>query len=391
MYYIDSRAVTEAIGRDARTFRALLDFGGRILSGADVGRITIEHTMSDDDTLSIGDIIARRAEIHLYGTRHVAKGESFRLYLYLLDHDGTGRARHLDLSQWTHAELAMLTHAQIAALGITKDADGAALDGYLIPFGAFVVANVRISGISTVITAYDRLAACDMPYVPSIPFPTDSGTLTEDVLTQLGITERVIPDSGAFITSDAGPLLTAEGEEFLCSDEYSFAIPDAPEGKTCREVLGYIAAMHGGNGILDRNGAYTTAFIARGGAAFDMEKLDEPEIAEADISVDGLRCILGSDAELTAGNPEGAHAVEFTCPWMTRERLLAIWDSIRHIRWRPAQVHERLADPRRDIGDLRYYSRGRDRFHIPILSLTYHFDGGLSADITAAGRLDEEV
>lgn len=391
MYAIDSQKVLAAISGTSRTFRALLDFGSHVISGADVGKICIEHTMSEDDTLAIGDVLSRRAEIHLFGSRTLLKGESFRLYLYLLDYSGTSRARHRDLGQWTHRELSMLTHAQIAALGPAKDADGTVMDNVLIPFGEFVVAKVTLSGSASVITAYDRLSACDVPYTPAIDFPADSGAVTMDILQQLGISERVIAGSGVLLTADAGELLTADAQELLCSAEYTFTIQEAPTGRTCREMLGAIAAIYGGNATLDRNGACTTVFAARGGAAFDMDKLDEPELASEDISVSGIRCMLDEENELTAGDPDGAHAVTFFCPWMTAERLQAVWDAVRHLQWRPAQVHERLADPRRDIGDLRYYCRGKHKCNIPIMSLTYHFDGGLSADITAAGQSEEEI
>ncbi len=391
MYSLDNQIVAEAIGADSRTFRAMLDFDVFTISGSDVGRLSVEHIMSDDDTLSIGNVISKRTEIKLYGNRSVRKGDSFRLYLYLLDFDSerTQRATHRDLSQWTHRELSMFTHEEIATLGRTKDPDGIPLENVFIPFGDFVVTKVSVFGAETTITAYDRLAFADKPYQPTIPFPADAAAVTDDVLAQLGINGRVITEDGNLQTNSRQDVLTSDAGELLCSAEYSFVIPEPPQGKTCREMLGAIAAVYGGNAVLNRNGEYTTAFIDNAGSSFAPDRIDEPETAAEDISVSGIRCHLDTDLELTVGNPDGAYAVEFECPYMTQERLKEIWRSISYFRWRPSQVHERLADPRRDIGDLRFYKQNGKQMNIPIMSLTYHFDGGLSADITACGNIDE--
>lgn len=385
MYNITSQLVNQAIMSDARTFRALLDFGTFTISGADVGRATTEHTISDDDSISIGEVISRRAEINIYSRKTVRKGDVFRLFLYLLDYGASGSAAHAALRQWTHRELSMFTHAQIKSLSATKDADGAPLDGVLIPMGEYVVRRVQIHGTSTTITAYDKLSAADQIYAPTIAFPADSGTVTDDVLRQLGITSRTIAGGGYLLTSDSGELLTSDAGELLISAEYSFTIDGIPDGMTCREVLGAISAVYGGNAILDRNGNFTTAFMSISGSQYDQNKVDGPEIADADVKLSGIRCILSGDEALTVGDPEGAYAIECTCPWMTQERLNTIWKRLRNFRWRPASLHERLADPRRDMGDLKYYKDARGKFSIPVTGLIFHFDGGLSADVTAAG------
>lgn len=392
MYQIVSNAVNQAIMRTSRTFRLLLDFGHFSISGSDVGCATIEHTMSDDETLHIGDVISRRAEIDLYTARSVRKGDVFRLYLYLLDHTGERAqpATHRSLSQWSHRELSMFTHREIALLGRTKDPDGVPLDAYYIPMGEYVVRSVKLSGSTTTIAAYDRLSGADAVYAPTISFPADAGAVTEDILRQLGISGRIPVSGGALLTSDAEELLTADAGELLVSAEFSFTIPAIPEGSTCREILGAIAAMYGGNAVLDRDGRLTTMFVSRAGAEFDADRVDEPELAAADVSLSGMRCYLGEENTLTAGDPDGAYAMEFTCPYMTQERLNVLWNELRFFRWRPAQVHERLADPRRDLGDLRYYTSARiGRVSIPVMGLIFHFDGGLSADVTACGQTEE--
>ena len=391
MYSITNEEVVRAATGTSRTFRALLEFSdGGIISGADVGAITAEHIMSDDDTIAIGRIISRRAEISIYGGRTVRRGSSFRLYLYILDWGGVSsqQTTHRMLSQWTHRELSMLTHARIARVGKSKDPDGAALGDFYIPLGEFVAVKCVSSGSSAVITAYDRLYFSENPYAPGIEFPADAADVTDDILSQLGIAGRVTADSGELLCTDLGVLLTSEDEEIHCGEEYSFTITSAPEGRTCREVLGHIAAMYGRNGVLNRNGEYTTVFISPCGEPFGADTTDEPELADNDVSVSGIRCVKNAETTLTAGDPEGAYAVGFECPYMTESRLGEIWGELLTLSWRPAQVYERIADPRRDIGDMMYISASGVRCNIPVTSLTFHFDGGLAADISACGQVE---
>ncbi|MBE6862367.1 MAG: hypothetical protein E7497_05660 [Ruminococcus sp.] len=69
--------------------------------------------------------------------------------------------------------------------------------------------------------------------------------------------------------------------------------------------------------------------------------------------------------------------MEFECPYMTQERLAELWTNIRKLKWRPSQVYERIADPRRDIGDMFYYATTDKNCSIPITSQVFNFDGGL--------------
>lgn len=394
MYKIGNDKVTEAITGLSRTFRALLEFrDGDIISGADVGEITVEHIMSDDNTAAIGRIISKRAEINVYSRKTVRRGDVFRLYLYLLDRSGraeeTVRTGHRMLKQWTHRELSLLTHSQIAGRGRCKDADGSALGGVYIPFGELIAAKVVNSAGAAVITAYDRLQFSDKVYVPEISFPAGADDVTDDVLRKLGIAGRRKPDTGELLCRDGTPLLDSNGEELICAAEYAFTIAAAPYGKTCREVLGYIAAMYGRNGMLDRDGVYTTFFISSSGEVQDADRIDEPEIADDNISISGLRCTVSAEAALTAGDSEGVYAAEFECPYMTGKRLEEIWREISRYKWRPAQIYARLADPCCDLGDMGYLDSAGSRLSIPVTALTYHFDGGLSADITSCGQVEE--
>lgn len=394
MYEIENAEVVAAIESNSRTFRALIEFAdGSIVSGADIGTADIEHITADDGAVTFGNIISKRVEIKLYCDRKIRRGEIFRLYLYLLDFGGTvgtERATHRMLRQWKHRELSLLTQTQIAYAGRSKNTDGTVLGNVYIPMGEFAAVKCTIEGLCQTVTAYDKLAFADKPYVPAISFPADVSAVTDDILRQLNIAGRVIMESGEFICAGDGAFICAEDGAFICSEEYSFFIPKPSLKTTCRELLGYIAAMYGRNGILDRNGAYTTFFIGSSGTAYDRDKLDEPSLAENNVSVSGISCEVSEDTVLTAGEAENVYTVSIICPYMTEERLEQLWSEMRYLSWRPADASERLADPRRDIGDLMYYDSSEGRYRLPVTSLTFHFNGGLSADVSSCGQVETD-
>ena len=389
MYHITSQAVIDRIESDCRTFRAVLDFGSRQISGAEVGHIRTEHMQSEDDAIQLGGVLSRHAEIKLYTDRLPAKGETFVLYLYLLDWGAASEGTSYSaLHHMTHGALSVYTHAQIQTLGAYSDGDGAPLGGELIPMGEFVVSRAKICGIEATLDCYDKLGT-DRVYVPHVTFPADSFDVVDDVIGQLGISSRR-PVSGGYLKTASGEyFLTASGQKIITGAEYAFTVSEPPSGTTCRELLGWIAAMYGGNGILDRQGRYTTLFVSDDTCKLSSDRINEPDTAEAPVSIKGLRCIVSENTALTVGDltdPDNPLIVEFDCPYMTQERLAVIWLKLSRIRWTPGSLTERLGDPRRDLGD-RLYLPGRG---ITLLAsgAAFTFDGGLQTEITSCGNLE---
>ncbi len=364
----------------SRTFRMLMEFSdGRIISGQDIGRTTVEHPMSDDNLIPIGSILSRRAEITVYSEIPVYKGDVFRLYLYLVD---LWNASDRPLSSMTHGELSAYTHDQIAAMADSIDGE-LPVGGVYIPFGEFVTVSAVRKGEALTVTAYDRLRNSDKIYIPEITFPASSEEVTDDILRQLGIASRAVKSSGALLCSDAGEVVDSSGRIILCSEDYTFTIGSAPKKTTCRQLLGWIAAMYGKNGITDREGIYTTILIQPGSTALEPDKTDEPEIADRDIRLSGIRCIVDNEVTLEAGDSGEEYTVELECPYMTQGRLDELWTELNRLSWRPAQVFERIGDPRRELGDVVIWKT----HSIPVTSLTFNYDGGLSADIAACGEI----
>lgn len=396
MYVIENEAVIGAINSDCRTFRALIESGERKYTAGQIGRVTTEHTQTQTDGLQLGAVLSRRAEIMLYNLPDEQavphKGDDMMLYLYLL------KWGNADLTSATHRELAAFTHREIAAYTASADPDGAPLEGSMLPFGRYRAARVRRTGAEIRVEAFDRLQDTDAVYVPAITFPASSEEVLDDICTQLGIPGHRYAEAGALVTSDVETVCTSEEETVIVSAEYTFTIGSAPSGMTFREVIGGIAAMYGGNAVLDREGYLTTMFFSGTVQAIDpdrmRQRIDEPELDDADVWLSGMICHAG-ETVYSVGDLNGAHIVEFDCPWMTEGRFYAVWRQMQstNLTWRPGEVHYRLADPRLDLGDqlsipFRMTDGSAGQCKMPLTSLVYQFDGGLSADLESAGSAE---
>jgi hypothetical protein len=75
---------------------------------------------------------------------------------------------------------------------------------------------------------------------------------------------------------------------------------------------------------------------------------------------------------------------------MTQVYMRVLLTTVQNMTWYTAQVSERLGDPRHDIGDTVTIESNGSNYDIPITMIQYSFDGGLLANISAAGLTEEE-
>ncbi|MBQ8922343.1 MAG: hypothetical protein IJ060_09320 [Oscillospiraceae bacterium] len=384
----DIAAVIAAIESDSRTFRTLLEFSENDrISGREVGKWTMTHASTNDDTITIGDVLARQLEISVYSRRMIRRGEKFRLKVYLLDSSrqtGWWRAKLWMVAKWQLIDLSAMTLEQVAHTN-TVDADGAAMSDIYITLGEFTAAKCQRDGEAQKITAYDRLAFSDIVYQPHIPFPALSGNVMTDVLKQCGVRERIVADVAPLATSDGAAFCCADGKPFYCSGEYSFVVQQKPVGQTCRDVLRQLTAVQGRNGILTREGKFTTVGIADSVPVTELRQsaIDRIEQSDSTVQIAGIVCDTGSGT-LQIGDVNSDYTVEIESPYMTETRLLELWMTMREYCWTPAECSEKLADPRRDLFDQLTYNG----LQFPVTSLSLEFDGGLYGSSDACGQIE---
>lgn len=96
--------------------------------------------------------------------------------------------------------------------------------------GTFTVVDSIVPGDTIEFTASNDMYKADITYVPKASFPTTALIFLKDVCTQCGI--RL--GDASFVNDD-------------------FEIRQKPDGLTCRQAIGYVAQIAGGNAVVDAN------------------------------------------------------------------------------------------------------------------------------------------
>lgn len=244
-----------------------------------------------------------------------------------------------------------------------------------VPLGTFVVATCKQVDDTTTVTAYDAAYyALGGTYTPAVSSGATVAAVLSDVATQCGLTLATLP-AAASTTNVVGDLT----------------------GKTCRDMVGYLAALVGCNALIDRDGKLALRWFAASGQSYGPS-----DYYNAGLSIDGtstLACIQATvdvtttDADgntsvttntYTAGGTGVGIAVQN--PYMTQAILDAVWTSIGGLAYTVGSCdifHGLLVEP----GDLVAITDKAGVAHtLAVMSLTMTIDGGCKTTLRATGE-----
>jgi hypothetical protein len=272
-----------------------------------------------------------------------------------------------------------------------KDLESGELIGDSIPMGVMTCVKAPRTGEDKELHLYDALYFADKTYEPTISLPARASRVEEDICEQLGITNAVDYNVHSYLAEETGGLMVESGGGCLYTESFDFMINALPEGgATMRQMLGYIAAVNGQFGCIDRLGRYTRRWYTNSRATIDTDHADEPTVSENTNTIVGIRCSTG-ETEITAGEMSGGKVLEMENPYMTPTLLRTLFVKLRNMQWHTAEICERLGDPRHDIGDMVTITSEGNNYSIPITSIQFGYDGGLLANISAAGVTEEQM
>ncbi|GAB6170093.1 hypothetical protein JCM1393_25530 [Clostridium carnis] len=228
-----------------------------------------------------------------------------------------------------------------------------------VPLGIFNIENVKKDDFTTKFTCYDNMVKFKTPYFSKLG---DASTLQQ-------IVNELVEFTGVqFI----GSLPTYNNLKKL-------------EGFTCREVLGFIASICGGNALITRDGKFTIIYptdVQRdiGEGVFDLQR-DEVEYKIGKIS-----CQVGEEI-LSKGNL-GIDSMElqFKNPWVNQAILTDIYNRLNGFSYLGYTIKWQ-GDLSLDVGDIITYTdvEGITR-KLPILNTKLSYDGGLDSELKAKGE-----
>lgn len=254
---------------------------------------------------------------------------------------------------------------------------GAEVDGttQYVPLGTFAVTDCKQAEGTTTITAYDAAYyALGGTYTPTVSSGATVAAVLSDVATQCGLTLATLP-AAASTTSVVGDLTE----------------------KTCRDMVGYLAALVGCNALIDRDGKLALRWFAASGQSYSPS-----DYYNAGLSIDGtstLACIR-AEVETTTTDADGNTSVTTNAytaggtgvgisiqnPYMTQVILDAVWASIGGLAYTVGNCdifHGLLVEP----GDLVTITDKTGVAHtLAVMTLELSIDGGCKSTLRATGE-----
>lgn len=344
-------------------------------------------TLSDD--IELGAVCAQSVSVKITGIKNIKfLGESFRLYIYAKDRSKSEGITYGALNAYKYNQLAKERVEDIPALGEV-------IGGELIPMGKFTCVKHKKHGDISELELYDRLYFSDDVYTPSVELPAPSRDIENDICNQLGIENGNDYRETSYLLDNSGKYLFEKNSLKLKTSTFVFTITSIPEGCTKRQMLSYIAAACGQFGFIDRFGRYVRKWYGKTSLkTLSSGVVDEPTLSERANTIVGVSCTIpsltgGNSSTLTVGNTDKTRGrvLEFENPYMQATLLKSLFVKVKDFNWYTTELKHRLGDPRFDLGDVVSY----DNCNIPITNLKFDYSGGLSAEISAAGRNEEEL
>lgn len=289
-----------------------------------------------------------------------------------------GGAERVTIGGVTSARVTLVVNQEVAWRDKTIVVSvGAEVDGAIqyVPLGTFAVTDCKQAEGTTTITAYDAAYyALGSTYVPNVSSGVTVAAVLSDVATQCGLTLATLP-AAASTTSVVGDLTD----------------------KTCRDMVGYLAALVGCNALIDRDGKLALRWFSDSGQSYSPS-----DYYNAGLSIDGastLACIQatvektnmdadGNSSVSTDDYTAGGTGVGVTIqnPYMTQAILDAVWTSIGGLAYTVGSCdifHGLLTEP----GDLVTITDKAGVAHtLAVMSLTMTIDGGCKTTLRATGE-----
>lgn len=289
-----------------------------------------------------------------------------------------GGAERVTIGGVTSARVTLVVNQEVAwrdktiVVSVGTEVDGTTK---YVPLGTFAVTDCKQAEGTTTITAYDAAYyALGGTYTPNMSSGATVAAVLSDVATQCGLTLATLP-AAASTTNVVGDLT----------------------GKTCRDMVGYLAALVGCNALIDRDGKLVLRWFSDSGQSYTPS-----DYYNAGLSIDGtstLACIQatvdvtttdadGNTSVTTNTYTAGGTGVGVTIqnPYMTQAILDAVWASIGGLEYTVGSCdifHGLLVEP----GDLVTITDKAGVSHtLAVMSLTMTIDGGCKTTLRATGE-----
>lgn len=224
-----------------------------------------------------------------------------------------------------------------------------------VRMGEFKIRSAVSKGSLTTIIAEGPLSTeTSLGYFSELTYPATTIQILEEISAKIGV-----------------PIVTDNLEEIY--------VESPPEGYTYREVIGYIAGMHGTNAFEMRDGSVALKWYEASKEDIFTDKADTPELSNSTFTVELFKCETG-DTTITRG--EGITGITISNPLMTEAATDILWAKVAGFSYRPATFNIKSGTPL--IDEWNYFSYGGE--NVIATELEFIHDGGLQNTFKSAGE-----
>ena len=340
MYKV-SEALANTLAGNSRCMRAKLVCGSEVIDSGIQSIKLVQQANADNETVSIGGAVSAYAEISIYKPLRLVTRKEYTLYIGAVLPDDTVE----------YCKMGLFTPKK------PKEDDG------LLTF-----------------KAYDRMVSrLWKAYYPTISkYPADGKEILADISKQCGIAIANLSSLPDGITVGWGTAYNEDG-----------SVMKVPPFTACtiREALSYLAQMYGAFATINRDGEIefrwyeATSYEVPANRSFD-----DIVCAEQVYKLQGISCTV-NDKTIMAGT---VSSIQIENSYMTQNILNSVYKKIGGFSFLPT-TFSFLGDPRLDLGDIiTVYRRDGTAIKVPVMSITFDFDGGLSTEVGSYGSDVEE-
>lgn len=237
-----------------------------------------------------------------------------------------------------------------------------------IPMGYFTVGKPKKADDQITFTAYDRMMNTERTF-------SMDGTTTNTV----AALKKIADITGVPVVTTG---LTAISMK-------------VPKGYSCREVLSYVAQLHGAFAVCNRRGQIELhTYVDSDYKVKPNRYWGNFEHNDYNFNVSKFVCFTGQDKNgksISISSGSGARSVSFSNPFMTQTALNNILASFKSFFYMPGTL-KMMGDPRVDPWDvLTVEDLSGNTYKVPVMKLEWEYDGGLTYSVEAVGLSEEET
>lgn len=237
-----------------------------------------------------------------------------------------------------------------------------------IPMGYFTIGKPKKADDQITFTAYDRMMNTERTF-------SMDGTTTNTV----AVLKMIADITGVPVVTSG---LTAISIK-------------VPKGYSCREVLSYVAQLHGAFAICNRRGQIELhTYVDSNYKVKPSRYWGNFEHNDYAFDVSKFVCFTGQDKNgksISISSGSGARSVSFSNPFMTQTALNNILASFKNFSYMPGAL-KMMGDPRLDSWDvLTVEDLSGNTYKVPVMKLEWEYDGGLTYSVEAVGLSEEET